>query len=241
MSGVNAMLRKLVGQWALSLQMASFDHAEQARDSLQKELNTRDPDSFPINGQFTDMAALINTLLEDESGNRVRYQRKCTSCNTFDTPLIRRPTWSLPVQPSPRLLSAEIKHRFSRVSNDACKSCGARKVKEEVTLNHHDPPPFIALGLEDRRAIDEGVCQPKLTATVTIGDKTDRVTYKLRGLIYWNGTHFTCRMIGKGGEVYYNDGMVSGALSIQEGALAKVPDLYNVKGAQLTYVILSLL
>ncbi|KZV59742.1 hypothetical protein PENSPDRAFT_594939 [Peniophora sp. CONT] len=163
------------------------------------------------------------------------------SCDTTDTPIFRSPTWNLPVQPSPRLLSAKIKHRFSRISGKTCKACGAKKVKEEYTLNHHDPPPFRALGLEDRRGLGEGACQPKLTATVTIGDKSSKITYKLRGLVYWNGSHFTCRMIGKAGEVYYNDGMVSGATLIQEGPLSKIPDLYNVNGSQLTYLILSLL
>ncbi|KZV61306.1 hypothetical protein PENSPDRAFT_671092 [Peniophora sp. CONT] len=201
--------------------MASFDNAEEARDSLQKELNVQDPVSFPVNGQFTDMAQLITCLLEDTSGNRIRYTRQCMTCNAKDTPLFRSPTWNLPVQSSPRLLSAEIKHRLSKMSSEACKSCGAKKVKEEYTINHHDPPPFIALGLEDRREMGEGACQPKLTATVSIGEKGDKVTYKLRGLVYWNGTHFTCRMIGKAGEVYYNDGMISGATSIQEGPLAK--------------------
>ncbi|KZV61159.1 hypothetical protein PENSPDRAFT_593167, partial [Peniophora sp. CONT] len=65
--------------------------------------------------------------------------------------------------------------------------------------------------------------------------------YKVRGLIYWNRSHFTCRMVGKAGEVYYNDGMTLGSDCIHEGKLGDIKDLYNTKGAQLTYVILSLI
>ncbi|VDB96794.1 unnamed protein product [Peniophora sp. CBMAI 1063] len=241
MHGVNSTLEGLVQKWSVCLQSASFEKAEEARDTLQKELNRQDPESFPINGQFTDMGQLIMKLFEDESGNRARYTRKCASCNAEENPLVKCPTWTLPASSTPKLLSAEIKRRLNRVSDQVCVACGAKQVREEVEMNVQDPPPFIAVGLEDRRHRNEGACQPKLTATVTIGEKGSKVTYKLRGLIYWNGSHFTCRMIGRGGEVYYNDGMSFGATCAHEASLSEIKELYNIKGAQLTYAILSLL
>ena len=98
----------------------------------------------------------------------------------------------------------------------------------------------MAIQLEDKRQQDEGTCQPKMTLQVTTGDRSEQLTYKLRDLIYWNRTHFTCRMVGKAGQVYYNDGMTTGNSCIHEGKLGEIPDMYNTKGAQLTYVILSL-
>ena len=47
-------------------------------------------------------------------------------------------------------------------------------------------------------------------------------------------------MVGKAGQVYYNVGMTTGNSYIYEGKLGEIPDMYNTKGAQLTYVILSL-
>ena len=94
--------------------------------------------------------------------------------------------------------------------------------------------------MEDHSDDGGGTCQPKLTAQVTIGDTSRKVTYKLRGLIYWDKSHFTCRMIGKAGEVYYNDGMTTGTSSIHEGKLSEIKDLYQIRQAKLTYVILSL-
>ena len=94
--------------------------------------------------------------------------------------------------------------------------------------------------MEDRRHLDGTTCQPKLTAQVSIAKKSAKITYKVRGLIYWDKSHFTCRMLGKAGEVYYNDGMTINATCIHEGKLASLQDLYNTKGAQLTYIILSL-
>ncbi|KZV60291.1 hypothetical protein PENSPDRAFT_548093, partial [Peniophora sp. CONT] len=64
-----------------------------------------------------------------------------------------------------------------------------------------------------------------ITSQVSIGEKENKVTYKVRGLIYWNRSHFTCRMVGKAGEVYYNDGMTLGADCIHEGKLGDIKDL----------------
>ena len=108
-------------------------------------------------------------------------------------------------------------------------------------MNAEDPPPFIAYNLEDKSETGEGVSQPKLSAQVTIGEGQNKVTYRLRGLIYWDHAHFTCRMVGKGNEVYYNDGINTGHTCIPEGPLGDIQDMYQIGEAKLTYVILSLL
>ncbi|KZV60568.1 hypothetical protein PENSPDRAFT_565243, partial [Peniophora sp. CONT] len=64
-----------------------------------------------------------------------------------------------------------------------------------------------------------------ITAQVSIGEKDDKVTYKVRGLIYWDKSHFTSRIVGKAGEVYYNDGMTMGSDCIHEGKLGDLKDL----------------
>ena len=95
------------------------------------------------------------------------------------------------------------------------------------------PPSCLKQEFRDLELLNEITC-------LTTGDGQDKFTYKVRGLIYWNRTHFTCRMIGKSSEVYYNDGVTTGTTCIHEGKLSEITDVYNTKGAQLTYVILSL-
>ena len=153
---------------------------------------------------------MIIKLLKDDSGTQANYTRKCMNCNHTESRLVKYPTWTLPVRNVQQSLSTEIKHRFNRVSEQACQHCGVTKVHEIHTLNVNNPPPFIALNMEDRRDIGEGICQPKLTSQVTIGERSDKVTYKVRGLIYWDKSHFTCRMLGKSSEAYYNDGVTLG-------------------------------
>ena len=155
------------------------------------------------------------------------------------------PIWSLPVRAIPQSLTVELRHRMSRMINDQCPDCHLLSMKEEFIVNANAPPPFIAVGLDDRRHVGEGASQPKITAQVTVGSGQDKVVYKVRGLIYWDKAHFTCRMIGKGKQVYYNDGHETGNTCIPEGPLSEIEDLYNLsgsteKGFQLTYIILSL-
>ena len=116
------------------------------------------------------------------------------------------------------------------------------------SVNHHSTSSpstclnhiSLTFSLEDRRDDGSTACQPKITAQVIIGEKSDKVTYKVAGLIYWDKSHFTCRMLAKTGEVYYNDGMTTGTTCLHEGKLNEIQDLYNTKNAQLTYIILSL-
>ena len=240
MGGINSLLSGVIQEWAKAIQYAEFNKMEAARDALQAKLNSEDSISFPISGGHTDLGHLLAKLMRDDSGTQWKYARKCGHCNREETPLIKRSMCTLAATGTQTTLAAEIKHRFNRVSTQPCRTCRQVKVSETLKINKDNPPPFMAIQLEDRRQQGEGACQPKMTSQVTIGDGSDKLTYKLRGLIYWNRTHFTCRMVGKAGQVYYNDGMTTGNSCIHEGKLGEIPDMYNTKGAQLTYVILSL-
>ena len=154
--------------------------------------------------------------------------------------MIKRSMCTLTATANRTTLAAEIKCRFNRVSTQPCKTCRQVKLNETLKINKNHPPPFMAIHLEDKRQQGEGACQPEMTSQVTIRDSSDKLTYKLRGLIYWNRTHFTYRMVDKAGQVYYNDGMTTGNSRIHEGKLGEIPDMYHTKGAQLTCVILSL-
>lgn len=240
MAGLNPLMTALAEKWSKVLRDISFDHAEEARNDLQRELHTQDPHSFPMDGtNWTDMSSLISKLMQDESGNRIHYMRSCSTCGLQTPLLLESPVWSLPARKTNLMLSAEIKRRFDRTSDQPCVQCRSVTVQEKVKLNEHDPPPFVAFHLEDDRSKPGGsACEPKLTATCTIGEK--KTMYYLRGLIYWDKTHFTCRLIDKRKEVYYNDGITTGVSCIHEGRLSTLAEPYNTHGKQLTYVVLSL-
>ena len=243
MEGVNMLMTSLVSEWTRVLRDISFDHAETIRNTLQATLNAQDPYSFPMNStDWTDMSSLITKLLVDESGNRVHYTRTCSTCGDHTPFLLESPTWSLSGQSTHQLLTHEIKRRFHRISDQPCVHCGSITVQEDVELNTHDPPPLIALHIQqDGGTSDNAVYQPKISATVSIGQHKNKLTYYTRGLIYWGEGHFTCRMIGNAKDVYYNDGMSTLTRCIFEGTLDQMgSDIYTARQRRLTYIILSL-
>lgn len=120
MTSVNGLLHEVAMGWASALQTAIYEGTENARNALQFKLNSQDPDSFPMNGAYTDINHLLIKLLEDESGNQVHHTNKCGNCDRTVRPLVRSSTWSLPVQEVQQNLTTEIKHRFNRPSTQPC-------------------------------------------------------------------------------------------------------------------------
>ncbi|KAJ6459423.1 hypothetical protein DFH09DRAFT_864666, partial [Mycena vulgaris] len=71
-----------------------------------------------------------------------------------------------------------------------------------------DVPPVMLLYLDhDRLTFD-----PVLSFDVAGQNKC----MKLKGIIYGGHGHFTCRVIGLTGAMWYNDGMTTGRQCIQE-------------------------
>lgn len=58
------------------------------------------------------------------------------------------------------------------------------KVNEVTFLNLANSPLLMVISLEDYRDIDQTACRPKISAQVSIGEKSKKVTYEVRGLIY---------------------------------------------------------
>ena len=146
-----------------------------------------------------------------------------------ERPLIKRSLATLKAGQTQMALTTEIKHRLNRISDQPCRSCRQLNVSETFKINKESSPPLIAIHLEDSREGGGRVYQPKITAQVTIGDGQDKLTYKVRGLIYWNRTHSTCRMIGKTSEVYYSNGITTRTTCIHEGKLSEIKDICHSK------------
>ena len=125
------------------------------------------------------MGLLLAKLMRDDSGTQWKYFRKCSHCNTEETPFIKQSMCTLTATGNQTTLATEIKHRFNRVPTQPCKTCRQVKLNETLKINKNHPPPFMAIHLEDKRQQGEGTCQPKMTSQVTIGDGSDKLTYKL--------------------------------------------------------------
>ncbi len=58
--------------------------------------------------------------------------------------------------------------------------------------------------------------------------------YKLKGIIYFGGAHFTSRVINQSGELWYHDGIATGRNCIYNGKVREIQnhELLNVQSRQ---------
>ncbi|KAI0713347.1 hypothetical protein C8Q76DRAFT_621326 [Earliella scabrosa] len=47
--------------------------------------------------------------------------------------------------------------------------------------------------------------------------------YRLAGIVYYHNLHFVCRVIDKGGQVWFHDGVVNGESAIYEDNVINMP------------------
>ncbi|KAA1478891.1 hypothetical protein DENSPDRAFT_748302, partial [Dentipellis sp. KUC8613] len=64
-----------------------------------------------------------------------------------------------------------------------------------------------------------------------------KVSYKLKGIIFLGGNHFTSRIIGTKAEVWYHDGIGTREKCIYEGQLTTMEDIHHAKGRKSCMVI----
>ena len=69
-------------------------------------------------------------------------------------------------------------------------------------------------------------------------NNTNTLLY-LKGIVYYGGNHFTCRIISKDGKIWFNDGITTGGRSIEEGHLSTMSDknLRRCKGKDLALTV----
>ncbi|KAI0054661.1 hypothetical protein BV25DRAFT_1787271, partial [Artomyces pyxidatus] len=77
--------------------------------------------------------------------------------------------------------------------------------------------------------------------TISIGEDTSKCTYKLKGIVYHGGYHFTARIIGDKGNTWYHDGIATGRLCTPEDKFSNIADIYKVANRQATVLIYSAL
>ena len=79
----------------------------------------------------------------------------------------------------------------------------------------------------------------KVNQELTLGDDVNKVTYKLRGIIYHGHNHFTCRYVTKSRQVYYHDGL-KGHEFIHDGSLSYISNNDSVHNSRDMQAVLFL-
>ncbi|KAK6974296.1 hypothetical protein R3P38DRAFT_2584368, partial [Favolaschia claudopus] len=177
---------------------------ERIRDDLRKTLTALDPIRFPSGCKTTRLAVLTMYLFDDYGWGRRSI--KCVKC---DTVLLDEPAFRLhqTIKGYVRVSGWLTSNKVQPVSG-SCPHCSSGLLAFSAL---DQAPPLLVFDTEE--VIFE--VEPELR--VPVG--TDHRYYDLKGVVYFGDNHFTCRVIAKGGDIWYNDGIETGRACLAEGSL----------------------
>jgi hypothetical protein len=175
---------------------------EQIRDHLRRRLARLD-DEFAF-GRYASVHSIMDRLVMSQEpvmksgcccqdGHTVDVdERVTTSCEIVTVTTGASVLAGFSVQ--------EYMDEFSTPLSATCSECGNQLVRSFSFAFH---PPLLCIELWQRLRILDPVLN------ISVGGL--RREYKLRGVIYFSGEHFTSRIITKNGMVWFHDGIFTGS------------------------------
>ncbi|KAK6980534.1 hypothetical protein R3P38DRAFT_2747018 [Favolaschia claudopus] len=186
---------------------------ENARDEVRKGLWALDGVKFPKGQRFTALSDVAEVLFgETEWGTHVV---KCLHCGLvvreiggFRALKYIVPEKATSVDRSIFSIADWINKYCLRAANETCTQCG-RGLAHIKTAKRAPPvlvfvltSPDVHINMKLRLLVDN--------------NGTD---YQLSGVVYGGRKHYTCRVVCKNGDLWYNDGIETGQDSVYEGVL----------------------
>lgn len=196
---------------------------ENARDDVRVVLHRLNRTAYPLLGRT---GASVPELCEDMFRDRnpyVSWRHECARCEiTIDEQTcnkllwyISKPSWKQSAVSQGNIRSAPISVWIEKMRNcktqRICSRCTRNTVKRMILSK---APVLIPV------VIQEGV-KPIIERIINIDD----TQYRLCGVIYFGGAHWTCRVIEVNGDIWYHDGISTKNKCNYEGNL----DVYNMK------------
>ncbi|KAJ6514262.1 hypothetical protein C8R47DRAFT_962284 [Mycena vitilis] len=195
---------------------------EQARNVVRRSLRTAKPDVFPNGRMFTSVDRLAEAMLPSKFYAVGR--QGCTECghdermsygmleSHLTAGLSTRTTYpdGFPLQ--------HWLHRYLTEGRRPCPVCAANGVRCRLTMatTLRDVPPIMIFDLiHDKLLFDE---------VLTFDLQGVPANLRLRGIIYGGQSHFTCRLIGKNGTMWFHDGITTAKDCIREVNIRSVHD-----------------
>jgi len=204
MTGYNSYVDKLSQHWVNILRSGDNTYLDTSAEYLQSQLNSEDSESFPIDGSTggTDLYKLLEVIFNSTTTSfLVNYL--CENCNYINRVETRSSAlWHLPLQSNTKQVGDILRQLWKKKIRSACNNCPSRNLTKSIIFNNNSPAWFATFLSQ----VNENV---QLTMQITISNP-QRITYKLRGIIYFGSQHFICRIIDKAGHIFYHDRIVTG-------------------------------
>ena len=180
---------------------------EQIRDQLRRRLaNMNDEFTF---GRYASVHTIMTRLLESQEPI-LKSIRRCREKHPVDSNERFSNSCEIMTMATSSMAGYGIQdymNNFSVPLCVACPECGNELVRSFSFASH---PPLLCIELcQSLRLLD---------SALHIDAGGLRQQYKLRGVIYFSGDHFTSRVITRSGMVWFHDGIFTGRSLVYESA-----------------------
>ena len=181
----------------------------EVRDLLRESIGTTHPDLAARGTRGCDIIKLTEHIMR-ENDDLLLLKHHCTGCAYQSNEqhlnhvihYCTRGLWSSHTRRlgryDNRKTTTWIEALFEQKSNIACPNCYVKMYKKLV---YSEAPKFFIMSMT--------ALKPTIEAQVKIPGHN--VLYRLCGIIYFGEFHFVCRIIDKSGEIWYHDGVQTGA------------------------------
>ena len=198
---------------------------EEIRDQLRHCLASLD-DDFTF-GRYASVHTIMNRILVSQD-LVTKSVRRCRASGNHTVDGDERLSSSCEIMMMGASGSAptgysiqEFINNFSMPLSGTCPECGDELLRSFLFAFH---PPLLCIELwQIPRLLD-----PVLH--INVGGLHRR--YKLRGVIYFSGEHFTCRVITRNGMVWFHDGIFTGSSLVYES-----PDISSIPMEESTLAV----
>jgi hypothetical protein len=201
---------------------------ETARDSVRTLLYENDPVLFPSGHTGCSVSALATKMFYPVY-KVPQLHLQCSHCNhTIRINSNRVGRLMHVTQNVTGSISQILENHMHHQSQQVCDNCNAPL---HSTIHFNETHKIYAIDVTDRNVT--------LSKTVKIQGSVRATTLHLKGLVYYGGYHFTCRIIDESGNIWFHDGMTTGKISIKDGKFGTLsqPNLKQCRNKQLCLVI----
>lgn len=198
---------------------------EQGRDRVRQHLNAAEPAIFPYGKVLTNITNVTQAIFHTPE-MIAQAMFSCSGCNYHNSITGISTCIELP---SGHKNTNEAVNKLLFNRSISCNHC---QRKQSISFDFALCPSFLALFVHDKTI--------SISKKLSIMQRSGKYAhFTLRGAIYGDGNHFTCRLFGLDQTVWFHDGITTGHHAKQDGHLSdfKGSTLHNCRGKELVLLI----
>jgi hypothetical protein len=201
--------------------------SEKSRDTIRYELHSQSPAQFSYGTRGRSVSTLVSTLFAAQNLVAISSP-ECTNCAYSEPSVDDRLDFVLYEKEDAPQSTSHWLRLLEHETHDRCPQWFSAMMQP---ISFKSAPNVLVFEINSRNI--------KISKTLKFEQEGENVVTDVRGLIYHGDFHFTSRIIGIDGNVWYHDSMTTGSSCENKGDFDKFSsrNLLKCKGKKLILVV----